>query len=162
MNQVTSGVAEKQSRRCDGPELQTAFVKAKVTQTTFVLIRLRSDAVIPRFNVIDNLFALRVLSLMFTKSQQISSQSPPSGLNISGKSLMPNWWLSVLCAGLWSAQQLYHMEQTKNTFKKKIRAMSDKSWVIMAAVLWLLLLGIDPSYSDWCEQTDWRLQLSTD
>lgn len=36
--------------------------------------------------------------------------------------------------------------------------MSDYS---CGAVTAPLFLGIDPSYSDWHEQTEWKLQLST-
>lgn len=74
---MISGISERQIY---------SATDVKVTKITFVLIILHTQyCTIQRYTVKDNLFALRVLSLMFIKSQQLSSQSPPSGLNISGK-----------------------------------------------------------------------------
>lgn len=59
----------------------------KLTKMTFVLIRLHSHATIQRYNVIDNLFALRVLLLMFIKSQQLPLNLPHLGSTYQGKGL---------------------------------------------------------------------------
>lgn len=47
------------------PRAANCFIEG--TLTTFVLIRLRSNTVIQRYTVLDDLYALKVLSFIFNK-----------------------------------------------------------------------------------------------
>lgn len=135
------------------------FIEGKVTQTTFVLIMTMWCCCDSKIycNIYSNLFTFRVLYLMFTKSQQLCSQSPPSGINISGKSFMSNWWLPWILGVVIHSTIIWHGTKLLPPPKKRMKIQSHE-WLVMSdygcgAVTAQLLLGIDPSDSDWHEQT---------
>lgn len=112
------------------------FIEGKVTQTTFVLIMTMWCCCDSKIycNIYSNLFTFRVLYLMFTKSQQLCSQSPPSGINISGKSFMSNWWLPWILGVVIHSTIIWH--GTKLLPPKKKNENSEP-WVISHEWLWL-------------------------
>lgn len=99
---------------------------------------------IKRYTVI-NLFVFRVLSLMFTKRQQLSSQSLPSGLSISRKLLMPDGYPS--CVRSCHPHHNYITWHKPKALENKLKKQTEWLW------LWLYHYNLALTSMAW---TNWQ------